>query len=70
MQKQESRAIAVCGGLGIAFLFGLLVVMPRLSHGETGVASLPTVARELPPQVPEPPVTAMPHVFAYPSMST
>jgi len=69
MQHQESRAIAVFGGLGIAFLFVLLVVVPRLSHGETGVAALPTVPRELPPVVPAPPVAAMPHVFSFPSLS-
>jgi tricorn protease len=57
------------GGVGIAFLFVLLVVVPRLSRGESGVAALPTVARELPPVVPAPPVAAMPHVFAYPTLS-
>lgn len=70
MQPQESRAIAVFGGLGIAFLFVLLVVVPRLSHGDAGIAALPSVAREVPAS-PEaaPAVNPTPHVFAYPSLS-
>ena len=70
--QQESRAIAVFAGIGVAFLVGLLVVVPRLSRGDAGVAGLPIVPRELPaPVISAPPAMPdqVPHIMSSPTLS-
>ena len=66
--QQQSRALAVFGGIGIVAVFAILVVIPRITRGEPGVAGLPTVPRELPRETGGPP-RAVPYSFSFPSLS-
>ena len=70
--QTESRAIVTFGVLGLAFIVGVIVV-PRLVHGETGVAALPVVPKtslEAPAQAPIPTVpSTAPRLLQDPTLS-